>query len=77
MFYFPNCFFSATRSICIAFSLCFSTYRESENYESLCLHNVETMLEEAKALEVDLQQQKNVLQQRLYMISQRLTNPDH
>ena len=42
----------------------------------MCLHNVEQMLAEAQALEEDLRHQKELLQQRLFMIGQRLNNPD-
>ena len=50
--------------------------RESEEYEAVCLHNVEQMLAKARALEQDLRHQKELLQQRLFLISQRL-NTDH
>ncbi|KAK7111028.1 uncharacterized protein [Littorina saxatilis] len=52
------------------------SFRESEDYESICLDNVGKMLEEAIALENRLRHQKDLLQQRLFMIGRNLHEPD-
>ena len=47
--------------------------RNSEDYESQCLSDVEAVLEEAKELEKMLINQKDFLQQRIALIGKRLT----
>ncbi|XP_076461473.1 uncharacterized protein LOC143293964 [Babylonia areolata] len=51
-------------------------FRESEEYESVCLNNVESLLVEARDLEDRLRHQKDLLQQRIFMIGRRLSS-DH
>ncbi|KAL8613330.1 hypothetical protein ACOMHN_052570 [Nucella lapillus] len=48
-------------------------FRESEEYESMCLANVEALLMEARDLETSLRHQKDLLQERIFMIGRRLS----